>query len=379
MSEVHGATETLQDVPYGSHRYEVQARRVNSLGELELGIMSPSASISFQPYWMNAPVLSVVQTDDLALRLDWKVTRPAAAYEIEWISEKEWVRLADTGKTWYEIPADFGLKDDTTYTFRVTPVQGGERGKTSKTAAIKLQEAWKFPPQVTAVQSDEDAVTLTWRAIGNAEAFKIYVPERKPATIEVAAKDCRVEKGLFNWVIDGLARKTYTFTVTPVKYNSKGAKVLGSKSTTLKVKVGKFKLPFTFVSVPACVYAYEGGSCSVSPVVWGKKPFVWTWERLEGDNWAALPEETGSSLTIIPTLEDDGAWFRCRVMDDYGETYVSEPIQLVMMEKTGIVTQPQDVTDFVGRTVSILVDVVCDTVSRQWQKALPDSQDWQDL
>ena len=172
----------LTDVSYDTHTYLVQPFRINALGDREEGTASAAVSIRVRPLWMDAPKVTARQTADRALRLEWTVTKPADSYEVSMLKSGRYRVIAETADRYLELTAEDGLKNNTTYMFRVMPVKDGITGDVSKTASIKLLDAWKVAPVLTVAQTDEDALTLTWEAIGDADLFRIIATGCKPAT-----------------------------------------------------------------------------------------------------------------------------------------------------------------------------------------------------
>lgn len=90
---------TLTGAAYGTHRYQVQPLRFNSLGQRETGALSLQISVTTRVLWSQAPTASVRQTGNDTALLTWVPKVPAERYQVYQLVSGRYVLLRETAAT----------------------------------------------------------------------------------------------------------------------------------------------------------------------------------------------------------------------------------------------------------------------------------------
>ena len=224
IGETSGLVYTVTGVSYGKHSYAVVAVRENSLGTVCEGTYSAAKAITTKVLWSQAPALTVSQYSETQALLSWSGSAPE--YQVYVGST-----LLDTVRgTRYLTDEDAcPLVSGKSYKFKVVPVKNGVTGTSSKAVTLKMADGWKIAPVLSAYQSGEGTVTLSWRAAGMADSYNIYqVVGKKTALIGTS--------DTLTYTVSGLAEGSYIYLVEPVK--TVGSKVTkGAKSAKVTVTV----------------------------------------------------------------------------------------------------------------------------------------------
>lgn len=122
-----------------------------------------------------------------------------------------------------------------------------------------------------------------------------------------------------------------------------------------------------------------GETATFSVSVSGDSP-SYRWYRYYGGLWTAISGATGTSyITPALTMDDDGAYYRCKASNSCGYEY-SRSALLTVKRPVSVTDQPDDVTKCPGKgiTVSFSVTVSPSTdIGYQWQ--LNTGSGWSDI
>ena len=185
VGKTRGNKLTLKNVSGGEHYYRVRAELIDPKTKKETyGVFSiENFKVTVEStLWKEKPKVSAA-VYGTSIRLSWTVKEAAEAYQ---------VTLYKYGNPVTEIVTEPLFIDENPVpgknTFTVTPVKGGEAGKTSAKKTVKYSpvESWQAPPEVTdVVQTGEGRVIVRWKVAGNAEYY-ILTGGKKKVTVAAA-------------------------------------------------------------------------------------------------------------------------------------------------------------------------------------------------
>ena len=94
---------------------------------------------------------------------------------------------------------------------------------------------------------------------------------------------------------------------------------------------------------------------------------TYQWQKQSGSIWNDLPGETGTSLTVPASLENNGSVYRCQVTSSFGTVAASQPAKLTVAAAPVITAQPESITITEGEDASFTVQASGEGLKYQWQ------------
>ncbi|MES2596104.1 MAG: hypothetical protein V4662_12245 [Verrucomicrobiota bacterium] len=126
---------------------------------------------------------------------------------------------------------------------------------------------------------------------------------------------------------------TYELIIQPTAATDTGKYALEvsnlvSKVTSTVVSITSSGPPIITVQ-PAAVTGIEESKIETFVTATNGSPLLtYSWEKKSGDLWAVLGK-TAAKLTFLSAAQNDGGIYRCKVSNDYGDTYSAEVIVTV--------------------------------------------------
>ena len=261
----------IADVTYGKHTYRVQAWHLNSIGGLDVGSFSKDKAITTKAMWSQAAAsVTAVQTSDTEplARVTWttvtgwnptlcdgfeiscKIGSAKKYTHLDFVPMSELTMLAPDAATGRcTLSRDIALPGVAKYSIYVRPYKFNSEGDPddvegsltygawqSKAASLNLKVGWMTAvPTLTAKQTDEHDVLLTWSENAVANAYEVWeVMGKNKADVLIAT----VTDGLSLQLTD-IAYGAHTYRVLPTLTTEAGAHYEGttSKSVSLTTAV----------------------------------------------------------------------------------------------------------------------------------------------
>ena len=217
-------TATLKSLVQGEYTFTVQPCS-DTGGKKVMGEPYTVSAVVGDWSWAAAPKVTTSQPDlmEPVVKVVWTAAEGADGFEVSASKKTIIGRYTDTN----EVNAVFARGTNSIYVRPYRMAQDGSYIYGSYSAASKLsvKVSWMgIKPSVTAVQTGEDTVTLTWKENANADGYYIYQYAARTYTLIGEASDPEFE-------VRDVSYAKHSYAVQAYRKNSLGLNDLGTRSS----------------------------------------------------------------------------------------------------------------------------------------------------
>ncbi|MGI5874271.1 MAG: immunoglobulin domain-containing protein [Bacillota bacterium] len=374
--EISGGANPFTDVSSANYFYQPV------LWAVENGVTYGTSATTFEPF----KECSRAQIVTFLYRVYYKEVAPLAALVRPQDAE------IDEGET-VELTAEVsGGKEPYAYQWQKKEGDSWKSLSGAEEAALSVSEAGAYRCRVTDHAGDSVV----------AAAAAVTVRVREPLTVVTQPKDAEINEEETAELTVAVSGGTAPYTYQWQKKDGETWKsVSGAEEATLNVsEAGEYRClisdaegaavtctaasvtvnapePLTVVTQPKDAAIDEGDTAELTvEVSGGKEPYVYQWQKQDGETWQALSGAEEATLNVT-----EAGSYRCVVTDDKDNEAVSEAaaVTVNVIEPLTVITQPKDAAIDEGDTVELTIEVSGgkEPYVYQWQKQ--DGETWQAL
>lgn len=123
-------------------------------------------------HYLNTPQITSVQTEAQGVRISWNSVEDAEKYRVYYKGRNGWTKMADTAGTSF---VDTDVRWGGTYTYTVRCVNAAGNTFTSSYDSSGTRHThYLETPQITYFWDMGKGVRITWKAVDNAEKYRVY-------------------------------------------------------------------------------------------------------------------------------------------------------------------------------------------------------------
>ena len=365
--EISGGANPFTDVSSANYFYQPV------LWAVENGVTYGTSATTFEPF----KECSRAQIVTFLYRVYYKEVAPLAALIRPQDAE------IDEGET-VELTAEVsGGKEPYAYQWQKKEGDSWKSLSGAEEAALSVSEAGEYRCRVTDHAGDSVV----------AAAAAVTVRVREPLTVVTQPKDAEINEEETAVLTVAVSGGTAPYTYQWQKKDGETWKsVSGAEEATLNVsEAGEYRClisdaegaavtctaasvtvnapePLTVVTQPKDAAIDEGDTAELTiEVSGGKEPYVYQWQKQDGETWQALSGAEEAALTVT-----EAGSYRCVVTDAKDNEAVSEAaaVTVNVIEPLTVVTQPKDAEIDEGGAAELTIEVSGgkEPYAYQWQK-----------
>ena len=293
-----------------------------------------------------------------------------------------WQVSKDAGETWSNLSSSYTGYNKTTLSLTVKAAWNGYQyrcavtdtnGKQAFSSVAKLM----IKPKITSQPSDVsayvgDSVQFRINASGAGLTYRWQVSKDAGETwSNVASSYTGYNKATLQLMVNA-AWNGYRYRCVVKDANGK---VLNSSAATLSICLQIIEHPVSTTVLEGLVATF---TVSADP---DNVSYQWQFQSSDSLGWVDCEEESGitgtreKTLQVVSSVSMDGQFFRCIIMDEKGNSVISNSAVLHVI---GILEQPTDENVLLGNTATFSVAACGGALSYQWQVRNSNSGDWID-
>ncbi|MDO5143021.1 MAG: VWA domain-containing protein [bacterium] len=324
--------------------------------------------------WIHDTPIVITQPEDLYLHDDdiVKLNAETLKGKVTWF---EWVRMNKSGYpqgllyyytsdgiAWYNLHAD-SYMDGTEY---YCIFSNSRKGVTGDTRSIETRHAILHVASEFAITGQPQDVTIE---AGKTAAF----------TVVATGDDLTYQwQKNVNGTWTNLSGKTASTLSIPATMADDGSEYrCVIKDAISDKQPGGYTLTsdsaaLTVVAAPAIAtnprdVTTEDGKTATFTVKATGDSITYQWQKQVDGGWTDLSGETGASLTVPASLENNGSLYRCQVTSGYGTAVASQPARLTVLAAPAIAAQPASIVVTEEEDASFTVTATGAGLKYQWQ------------
>lgn len=291
-----------EDAPVGvESAYTVRA--MDDYGEY----ISDYSTAGWTHKYLEAPELLSLENTEKGQKLTWKKVSGADMYRIYVMKGAAWVKLTDTAASSYSFT---GLTNNTAYGYTVRCVSSDGNVFCSGFDPHGLITRYYDAPAITSVESVKDGSKITWRRVGGATRYRVFI---KAAVGWRVAGDAEGSSLIYKNAAQG---RTYTYTVRAIDEEGSYLSAYSTKGYTAK-----------FQTMPLMTNVAPGKNGVI--LCWSEYGGAKTYRvfrRILGGKWQNIADVTGAMYTDTAAPKDQPCAYTVRSLDSsgkYASDYVS--------------------------------------------------------
>ena len=230
-------------------------------------------------------------------------------------------------------------------------------------------------PDGYTLTSDPAALTVVAAPVITTDPKDVTTEDGKTATFTVKATGDGIT---YQWqkqsgsIWDDLSGETGASLTVNASLEISGSMYRCQVTSGYGTVVASQSAKLTVVAAPAIttdpkdVTTEEGKTATFTVKATGDS-ITYQWQKQSGSIWNDLPGETGTSLTVPASLENNGSVYRCQVTSSFGTVAASQPAKLTVAAAPVITAQPESITITEGEDASFTVQASGEGLKYQWQ------------